>query len=359
MTSLRPAPARTVETTADDAATRALLVRMAYGYMTSQAIHTAVRLRVPELLGDGERDSVELALLTGTHAPSLHRLLRALTAFGVLRETAPGRFANAPTGALLAPSAPGHLADITRLFCGQEFWSSWSRLTHSITTGEAAFDTVYGTDFYDHVARHPEFAQLFGDAMAANAAFEAPFVVAGFDFSPYRTLVDVGGGDGTLLAAILSAHPEGRGVVLETPAMAVQAREKLAAAGLAARAEVVPGDFFDQVPVGGEGYLLKSVLHNWDDERCVGILRRCREAMEETGTLLVVEPVLPDTARESVCVESAFSDLNMLVLTAGGFERTERQLRDIFTRAGFALESVSATIEATDFRVVRGRPVPR
>ncbi|MEU2603669.1 methyltransferase [Streptomyces albus] len=346
--------------TAQDAAERrALLVRMTYGYMTSQMIRTAVELRISELLGDGPRTGAELASLTGTHPPSLHRLLRSLVTFGVLTEPEPGTFGRTSTGALLDASAPGHLTDIAALFCGEEFWHSWSCLTHSITTGEAAFDTLHGTDFYSYIAQHPKFAQTFRAAMAANAAFEAPFIVAGYDFSPYRTLVDVGGGDGTLLAAVLEHCPGGRGIVLETPAMAEQARERLAEAGLADRSEVVAGDFFDKVPEGGDGYLLKSVLHNWDDARAIDLLRSCRAAMDSSGTLLVLEPVLPGTARESVCVETAFSDLNMLVLTAGGFERTEAQLRYIFAEAGFELAGISPTIEATDFRVVRGRPVPR
>ncbi|WP_326807031.1 acetylserotonin O-methyltransferase [Streptomyces sp. NBC_01775] len=345
--------------TNDDAATRALLVRMTYGYMTSQMIRTAVELRVPELLRDGPRGSDELAALTGAHPPSLYRLLRSLAAFGILTEPEPRTFATAPAGALLDSSSPGHLTDIVRLFCGEEFWQSWGRLTHSITTGEAAFDTLHGTDFYSYVARNPHFAQVFRDAMGTNAAFEAPYIVAGYDFSPYGTLVDVGGGDGTLLAAILRETPGQRGVVLETPAMAGQAREQLAGAGLAGRTEVVEGDFFDKVPEGGDGYLLKSVLHNWDDERAVALLRTCREAVGEADRLLVLEPVLPVTARESVCVETAFSDVNMLVLTAGGFERTEEEMRRVFEAAGFELAGISAQIEASDFRVVEGRPVPR
>ncbi|MBZ4317862.1 acetylserotonin O-methyltransferase [Streptomyces huiliensis] len=342
-----------------DAAARAQLVRLTYGYMTSQMIRTAVELRIPELLRDGPRDSVELASLSGTHPPSLHRLLRALVAFGVLTEPRPATFATAPMGTLLDHSAPGRLTDIAGLFCGSEFWQSWSRLTHSITTGEAAFDTLHGTDFYSYIADNPRFAHAFRSAMAANAAFEAPFIADGYDFSPYRTLVDVGGGDGTLLAALLERHPGVRGIVLETPAMAERARERLAEVGLAGRTEVVAGDFFDKVPEDGDGYLLKSVLHNWNDARAVDLLRTCRASMDASDSLLIIEPVLPSAASESVCVETAFSDLNMLVLTAGGFERTEAQLRHVLGTAGFEAAEISPVIEATDFRVVRGRPVPR
>ncbi|MET9297500.1 methyltransferase [Streptomyces sp. NPDC003077] len=342
--------------TAADPATRALMVRMTYGYMTSQMIHTAVELRIPELLRAGPRRSDELAALTDTHPPSLYRLLRSLATFGVLLETDPGRFALAPAGTPLDPCAEGGIDAITRLFCGEQVWRSWGRLAYSIRTGRAAFEAVHDRDFYAYVSEDSDFARTFRDAMAENASFEAPFIVAAHDFGQYRTIVDVGGGDGTLLSAVLAEHEKVRGIVLETPAMADVARERIARAGLAERCEVVAGDFFDAVPDEGDAYLIKSVLHNWDDERCVALLRSCRAAMGPQDRLLVLEPVLPATARAATCVETAFSDLNMLVLTAGGFERTEEQFRTVFAAAGFELAGIGEPIEATDFRVVQARP---
>ncbi|GLH99953.1 methyltransferase [Phytohabitans aurantiacus] len=335
--------------------TRSRLVRLVYGYMAAQMVHTAVRLGIPDLLGAGPRDSAELAARTGAHQPSLHRLLRALASFGVLTEPEPGRFGLGDMAVPLTEHAEHRFTALTQLFCSTEFWRSWSDLEHSIRTGGAAFEHVYGVPFFQYLTDAPELLATFNAAMAENAHFEAPRFVSGYDFGRYDSIMDIGGGDGTLLHAILDAHPSMRGVILETPAVAEQARAATALAGLSDRCEVVAGDFFEGVPAGGQALLIKSVIHNWDDERCVAILRNCRAAIRPDGVLLVLEPVLPARMESATCVETVMSDLNMLALTSGGFERTEADFRRILGAAGFTLSAISETIPATDFRVIEAR----
>ncbi|MFI6498046.1 methyltransferase [Nonomuraea typhae] len=334
---------------------RGALVRLVYGYMASQMIHVAVRLGVFDLVREAPRTDEELAGKTGTHPPSLLRLLRALASLGLLTEVEPRRFGPAGTGTRLESGAADGLNAITRLFCSPEFWASWGNLQYSIETGKPAFELVHGMSFFTYLERHEELAATFNDAMAENASFEAPRFVAGYDFSRFSRIVDVGGGNGSLLLAILARYPDLRGVVFETPPVAAEARATVAAAGLVDRCAVVEGDFFEKIPVTGDAFLVKSVVHNWDDDRCVALLRTCRAAMPPEAALLVLEPVLPAVMESAVCVETVMSDLNMLALTAGGFERSEADFRRLFTRAGLALVSISPTIEATDFRVIEAR----
>jgi len=336
--------------------TRSRLVRLVYGYMAAQMVHTAVRLGIPDLLDGGPRDSAELAAETGAHQPSLHRLLRALASFGVLTEPEPGRFGLDDLAVPLTEHAEDSFTALTKLFCSTEFWRSWSELEHSIRTGGAAFEHVYGVPFFQYLTDAPELLATFNAAMAENAHFEAPRFVAGYDFGAFDSIVDVGGGNGTLLHAILDAHPSMRGVIFETPAVAAQARAATELAGLADRCAVVEGDFFAGVSGEGQALLVKSVIHNWDDERCVALLRNCRAALRPDGVLLVLEPVLPARMESATCVETVMSDLNMLALTSGGFERTEADFRRILGAAGLALTSISETIAATDFRVIEARP---
>ncbi|MFF8765883.1 methyltransferase [Nocardiopsis dassonvillei] len=345
--------------TDDTGAARAAMVRMIYAYMGSQIIRTAVELRVPDFLRDKTRDVGEITEATGAHPHAVHRLLRALVTLDLLTEPEPGRFALAPLGDFLTGDGDHSLRMITRLFTGSEFWDSWRHLTHSIETGRAAFDEVHGQSFYEYLGASPEYAELFSAAMAENARFEAPRIATAHDFGRYRTIVDVGGGDGSLLAGILAENPHVRGVVLETPRVAEQARALLDDLGLGWRCEVVEGDFFEGVPPGADAYVLKSVVRNWDEESCARILRNCRSAMGEGGHLLLVEPVLPERTdpRAEMALESALSDLNMLVLTAGGFERSQGDFTAILEASGFRLAEVSDRVEGTDFRVIRAEPV--
>jgi len=330
---------------------------MITAYMTSQVIYVAARLGIAELLADGAQSGDELARATGTHAPSLRRLLRGLAVVGVLDEVEPGRFALTPFGALLRPGVPGSVRNLALLFVDEPVWRAWGGLLHSVRTGETAFDHVFGMGTFDYFAQNPEAAAIFHEAMTEGTRWAAPAVIAAYDFSRFRTVVDVGGGNGTLIAAILAATPGLRGTVFDLPIGVEGARRHLEAAGVADRCQVVEGDFFRQpLPGGADAYLLKSVIHDWDDERSVAILENCRRAMPAHAKLLLVEPVLPASVERCEAHQRMMmSDLNMLAV-AGGRERTEAEFRALFTAAGFGLSAVVPAGAPSIYSVIEGAP---
>jgi len=331
---------------------RDALLRMTNAYQVSQAIHVAATLGIADLLEDGSRSADELAEATGTYAPSLYRLLRALASVGVFTEQGDGRFGSTPLAEYLRTDAPGSLRAWARLIGQPYVWASWGHLLHSVRTGEPAFPDLHGTNVWEHRAAHPEEGAIFDAAMTDLSAPVAEAVAQSYDFSRIGVLADVGGGEGGLLAAILAANPALRGVLFDQPHVVATAGALLERAGVADRCEVVGGSFLETVPEGADAYLLKSVIHDWDDAAAIEILRTCRAAMADTARLLVVEPVIqpgnePDRAK--------FSDLNMLVML-GGRERTADDFERLYTEAGFNLTSVVPT-GSPPFNIIDGVPV--
>ncbi len=326
------------------------LRRMIVGYRLSQALHVAAKLGVADLLADGPRHAEDLAVVTGSHSSSLYRVLRLLASEGVFEELEEGRFTLTPLAEPLRGDAPDSLR-ARAIFDGEEWnWHPWGNLLHSTKTGGAAFDHTYGVAVFDYLKETPEAATSFDSLMAEQTRPWALSVVDAYDFADIGTVMDVGGGYGGLLAAILTANPHLKGVLVELPHVVAGARPKLKEAGLADRCEAVAGDFFQSIPDGGDAYILKHVLHDWDDDRCVSILDNCRRAISNEGRLLVVEILitpgnLPDYGR--------YLDLIMLVL-AKGRERTEEQYRTLFEAAGFTLSRVVAT--RSELSVIEGRP---
>lgn len=315
--------------------------RKIYGFFTSQALYAAVRLEIPDLLVDGPRSVSALAGVTGAHEPSLHRLLRALVFLDVLREPERGTFALAEQGELLRSGITGSLRQLVLLLCGPECWASWGELEHSVRTGDVAWEHVFGQSSFDYLAAHPEKRAVFDAAMSDGASSFVPGLLSVCDFSSFSTVVDVGGGSGALLAGILATNPGLHGTVFDTADGLEQAPAVLAAAGVSTRCRLVPGDFFASVPSGADAYLLKSVLHDWDDERGVDILTKCREAMPEHAVLFLIEPLLPVTANGGASHLQLFmSDLNMMVCH-GGRERTPHEFRTLLSAAGLRLSSVT------------------
>lgn len=326
-----------------------------YGFMPAQVLHVGVRLGIADALAAGPKTLTELAAATGTHAPSLRRLLHGLACLDVLTETEHG-FELAPTGQQLRADVPNSIRAAVLLFCSEAMWRSWSALEHSVRTGGIAWDHVHGTSVFDHMREHAAEAATFNAAMADRTRAVAPRVVASYDFSRFTRLVDVGGGNGQLLAVILAGAPALRGVVFDQPAGVAQAWDILAAAGVADRCEVVAGDFFTGVPAGGDAYLLKSVIHNWDDEKAAVILRNCREAMARNATLLLVERVMPARVDSAVVARVVWSDVNMLVNTVGR-ERTEEEYRTVLAAGGFELaERIPTSENPVDYQFLRALP---
>ncbi|WP_437081268.1 methyltransferase [Streptomyces sp. enrichment culture] len=326
-----------------DPTDRPLAVRLAFGGLAAQALRAAVRLHIVELLGSGPRRACDVAAAAEAEHQPVTRLLRALTGLGLLEEPTPDTFSATPAGALLHPDHPHSLASFVRVFTDPAIVRAWEHLDDSVRTGDAAFDTVFGTDFFDHLARHPELSADFDTAMGQATAEAASVLPHAYDFARFTAVTDVGGGDGTLLAAVLTAHPHLTGTVHDTARGLRGAPETLRRHGVTGRCTPAAGDFFRSVPAGSDLYLLKSVLHDWPDDRAVTILRHCRAVLPPGGRVLIVEPVLPDTVEDTGAAAHALdgavtylSDLNMMV-NLGGRERTRADFRDLCGRAGLSL----------------------
>lgn len=334
-----------------DESHRTRLRRLITGYWVSQAIAVTASLGLADALQAGPQTADELAAATQTHPRSLRRLLRALASVGVFEEVGEGRFALAPLGELLASDTPGSLRPYALLFGDERQWRAWNNLGHSIKTGQTAYEHAFGLPFYRHLEHDPDAAALFDQAMAGSLTQASTAVAAACDFAGVDRVVDVGGGDGTLLVAILQAHAHLQGVLFERPAAAERAKSHINRAGLAGRCRVAVGDFFQAVPAHASAYILSRVLHVFDDQECAQILANCRRAMKDSGRVLIVERVLPDGNAPSF---AKLGDLNMLVLT-GGLERTAAEYRLLLEAAGFALSNIVNT--DSEMSVIEARPV--
>jgi hypothetical protein len=320
---------------------QALLYQMAIGYYLSRALDLVARLGIADHLKGGARPVGELARATATHAPSLLRVLRLLAAHGVLTEGEDGAFALTSIGECLQTDVPGSANAMVRLFAGPRIQDNWKDLEHCVRTGEPAFRKRGLGDPFS--TRSPEDAADFDAAMANLTRMTAVAVAATYDFTPFGTLVDVGGGNGALLIGLLDANPALRGIVFDLPAAAGRATTTIAASGLSGRCEAVGGDFFEEVPQGGDAYLLKHVIHDWDDERAGAILRNCRRAMPAAGKVLIVEGVYPPRVDQSLESRgAAANDVNMLVST-GGRQRSAVEFRSLYAAAGFTLTRIVPT----------------
>jgi len=309
------------------------------GFWLSRCVYIAAKLGLADLVQESPKTPAELAVLTGTHAPSLYRVLRALASSGWLHENDDGRFGSTPLSAGLLTGVPGSLRALATTELGEEHYPAWGNLLFSVRTGELAFDNVFGMPNWQYWAGHDEHAQVFNRAMSEMTAVIEPAVLAICDFSPFTTIVDIGGGRGTLMSSILRAYPAARGIVLDLPHVIEQGRQLIAEQHVEDRCELVPGDFFKEVPRGGDAYILKWVLHDWDDERSIAILKNCHRAMVPDGRLFVVEAPLPRRNEPSL---HKLMDVNMLVMT-GGRERTEDEYRTLFDAAGFELTRLTVT----------------
>jgi predicted O-methyltransferase YrrM len=313
------------------------LQTMITGYRTTQMISVVAKLGIADLLKDGPKSVDELAQVTNTHAPSLYRLLRAVASLGIFAEDDQRRFALTALAEPLRSDVPGSLRAIG-IFAGELWrWQAWGHLLQSVQTGKTASHHAYGMEWFDYLAQHPEAGAVFDAAMATSERHNA--VVAAYDFSKIGTLVDVGGGKGILLAAILQANPQLHAVLCDTPQVTARAHEFLKETGVADRCEIVEGDFFTGLPSGGDAYLLSLILHDWEDEQAIKLLENCHRTMNAQGKLLVIEQVVPSGNEPSL---SKLLDITMMVET-GGHERTEAEFRSLFTSAGFELTKILRT----------------
>jgi hypothetical protein len=328
------------------------ILDMVFATIKTHALGVFAELRIADLLAEGARSTDDLALASGAHAPSLGRLLRLIAALGVLSEPGPGVYRLTEAGQLLRSDVPGSLRGIVAMFGGELHSRAWARLNHSVTTGEPAFDHVFGMPLFKYLETDPESASMFDDAMTSSSAAQAQAVVEAYDFSGIETLVDVAGGHGTLLATILKQYPGMRGVLFELPHVAAGAGTIFEQAGARDRVDVVSGDFLDHVTPGADAYIMKRIIHDWDDPRASKILTNCRRAMAPGGRVLVVDAVVDDSPAS---LYAKMLDIEMLTLTPHGKERTEEEFRQLFASAGLRLERIVDTV--SPLKVIEARTV--
>jgi predicted O-methyltransferase YrrM len=321
------------------------------GYWVSQLVFVAAKLGLADLLKGGAKTADQLAASTGTHPIALRRVLRALASLGVFTEIQGGRFKLTPLAATLRSEAPLSMRDFALMVVDDYNWQVWQELPEIVRTAESAFVRVHGMKTFEYLEKHTEKGRVFAQSMASLSRTENPAVAAAANLSKARSLVDVGGSQGHLLAEVLRANPQLKGVLFDLPSAVERARKApyLNAKGIAGRVELVGGDFFQSVPEGADAYMMKYVLHDWDDALCVRILENCRRAMARGGRVLVVDTVIPGGNGPHW---GKLLDITMMVAT-GGRERTASEFKELFAAAGFKLKKIIPT--ACPLSIVEGQ----
>jgi hypothetical protein len=318
----------------------AVMFNFIMGRWVSCVIYVAAKLELADRLKHGPRTVEELATAAEVQAPALYRVLRALASVGIFAEAKDKRFKLTPLAATLQKAAPGSM-HAAALMLGEKYWEdAWAQLLHGVKTGEMPFLKAHGIPPFEYLEKHPEDLKIFGETMTSVSSTENPAISAALKLSGIRTIVDVGGGNGSLLATILKANPKLKGVLFDQPSVIARAGQDrhVTAKGVAERCSLESGNFFEAVPKGGDAYLMKRTLHDWDDERCAKILANCRAAMSEKGMVFVVDAVIapgnePDRGK--------LLDMQMLVI--GGRERTKQEFAKVFRAAGLKLTRVIPT----------------
>lgn len=329
----------------------ARLMQMIFGFATTQAISVAARLNLADLLKDEAKSADELARATGAQPGALYRLLRALASVGIFAEDDAARFSLTPLAELLRSNTPDSLRDFSILIGADWHWRAWGDLFGSVQSGQPAFEKIYDKAFFEYLGENTGPARVFNNAMTSISTISSGAVVDGYDFAGIDKLVDVGGGHGMLLSSILEKYPRMSGIIMDAPSVIKGTKEAIEARGLSERCGVVGGDFFASVPAGGDAYIMKHIIHDWNDERASTLLRCCHRQMPAEGRLLVVEMVIPEGNAPSF---GKLMDLEMLVLLRS-FERTEAEYDELFKQSGFRLPRIVPTKSA--YSVIEGVPI--
>ncbi|MEU6560289.1 methyltransferase [Nocardia nova] len=327
-----------------------LMELLAAGWLT-QAIHAAAALGIADELARGPLDGEKLARRVGADPDALGRLLRLLISHGIFTRRRDGRYALTGPAKALCRDSPASLRDAALFFGSATHRAHWTHVVDAVRTGDPVWQQVDGEPFFEYIRSDRQFGDLFDRAMTSIGSLTTESLFAAYDFGSFATIVDVGGGQGGMLTEILIRTPEARGVLFDLPDVAATAAERFAAAGLDGRVEVATGSFFDEVPTGGDAYLLKHIVHDWPDERAEAILRTVRAAMAPSARLIIVEIVLPQGNRPH---PGKYIDLEMLI-NSGGRERTAADYRKLLTRSGFAVERIVETISPES--LIEARPV--
>jgi O-methyltransferase domain/Dimerisation domain len=324
--------------------------QMLTGYWISQALYVAAKLGLADLLKDGPRSADALAQATQSHPRSLYRLLRGLASIGVFAEDVHHRFSLTPLAECLRSDIPGSQRSLA-IMTGEEHYHAFGQLLYSVQTGKIAFDKLYGMPIFDFLQGHPEQAKVFDEAMVGVHGRETAAMLDSYDFSGIRTLADIGGGNGSVLTTILKIYPEMRGILFDLPGVVERAKGNIQAAGVADRCQVIGSSFFESVPGGADAYLLRHIIHDWDEEKSTRILQNIHRTIGKDGRLLVAESIIPPGNEPYF---GKLLDLAMLVIP-GGEERTEEEYRKLYKSAGFRLARIVAT--KAEISVIEGKPM--
>jgi hypothetical protein len=341
-----PAPAARPEPPPADL----ILGQMLWGALVQRSICVATKLGVPDLLAENSQTADELAAQTGANSDALYRMLRMLASIGVFAENAERRFAHTPISALLRSGVPGSMHDIAVMLAENWQWQDWGELLHCVMTGGTAQEKVFGMDSFEFFTKNPDAGAVFNRAMTGLSAAVVPAIVEAYDFTRVRQVVEIAGGHGLLLAGVLKANPQLRGILFDLPSVTAGARELLEREGVADRVELASGDFFKAVPAGADLYTMKHIIHDWDDERSRTILQSIRTAMDPSGKVLIIEMVVPEGNAPS---PAKILDLQMMVME-GGRERTAEEYDRLYDSAGFELTKIIPT--ASPFSLIEGTP---
>jgi ubiquinone/menaquinone biosynthesis C-methylase UbiE len=324
------------------------MLQVMSGFWVARCVYILAKLGIADLIKDESQTADQLAAATGSHGPALFRVLRALVAVGIITQDEQNRFGATPLSDTLRSDVRGSLRAFAMTELGEEHYPAWGELLHSVRTGGIAFDHAFGENCWEFFAKHPENARIFNDAMSGMTAQANEALHGVYSFAGINKIMDVGGGHGGLITSILEKHPDTRGVLFDSPEVIEGAQPKIATSDIADRCELVGGDFFQSVPSGADAIIMKWIIHDWNDEQSVAILKNCHRALPANGKLILVEAVVPETSEMHF---SKFIDLNMLVMT-GGRERTEKEFRRLYEDSGFNLTRIVPT--ESPFSIIEG-----
>jgi O-methyltransferase domain len=322
---------------------------MALGYHIPRCLHVVAQLDIATRLAKGARTADDLAHEAGADGPTLHRVLRALASAGVFKETNGGQIVNTSLSETLRRDVPDSMRSWVLMYGDEASWRSWGEFAYSVRTGAPAFEHIYGTSLFEYLAKTPELSRIFDEAMSAVTSLASAEIVRAFDFSDIGLLVDVGGGNGTMLCSILKANPAIRGIVFDLPHVRSSARDYISCQGLENRCQFTEGNFFEIVCPGADAYFLQRVLHDWDDAHCVRILQACATAARKESKILISEAIIPPGNDPFI---GKLSDLQMLVMTHGGRERTLEEYQALFAQSGWDYQRVVNT--ESPYSIVEG-----
>lgn len=314
------------------------LDRMITGYWVSQAIYAAAKFNIAEQLSDGPKSVEKLAEASSTNPDALYRLLRALASVGIFAESENRQFALTPLAEPLRENVPGSKRALA-LMSGDEQFHAWTEIEYSIRTGEKAFDKVFGQPIFDYLGEHPDKARIFDAAMTGIHGRESNALLDAYDFSSFEVVADIGGGNGSLMSALLEKHSTLKGILFDLPHVVEHAQVNIEAAGVSDRCELVGGNFFESVTAGADAYLMRHIIHDWNDEKSLTILKNCHQVMSPESKLLIVESVIPPG---NAPFGGKFLDLVMMLIP-GGKERSEEEYRALFAESGFELKRIVPT----------------